>query len=1377
MPYGSAATDVTTPAIASEVNPPVYPEYDTRWLSPDYESKGSLEKASPTVSQVVTYEIGPVEPEAARSFYAEWQPSVEKYLSDVDAIDAAKYENDPFFRLPKGPEDAREIIKARVRQAGGYETLPKLMEEQRFMAQTAEAWKKTIPEDFGTMPYQTRYGDELIPSVREVDRTVKTSVVTDYSTGRPIRHLQIESGPDKGKILPAIENLSNLVEQAVHGSAEDATAARWYLRRLEYAEQASELKSIREKIYGFESVQPETAASKTRRLTEIRNRDGGHWAPLKEGATIPADMDVRPSPYVPGTMDVWIPQGQRTPRYAVGAKDMPTAYFQSGPGVLGPDLTGEGRSLPIRKFQPDPNPVAATTTQETLRDKFVSGEFQGMSAQQVLDVNLAEAKRDLALYRQLAEDGYSPDNLSLSERRRAKPDIKYGEPGKIKVTTAQETPMFGEPVPGKTVSRATPPVPTEQNGDKIMASLEIKWGRYGDLQTGDPYTMAAHKTAWDKSLSIDPGLGKQLPLALDLLHALIYRLPRHLLLADPLTSWTYTMRNMMSNEIMSAIDSPGIYLDGNRWASMKGAFKDTDGSVAEEMVNVLTGGRAPEEFRSAAGKLDEAIVRGKTPTYRLMEKLKIDGISRPFTWKRGLDQSIERSMKIGGYFSPMLKMQVGEQIPILTERMVNYAATRGINVTEQELKDLLWSIRDGNGMFGRDEVYNALYYQGKEVANLDEVAARKYAETASRSWVELGKDALEETTRRTNRVFPSYLNQTNLDHYLSYVTMFHLWPTRAAKFMLEELIRHPYLAVAWWRSHEGMRRYAEENGYPDSVKGLLYLGSSPFGFALWANPSALFMVTALLPQQQDPPDRQGATWIGKQLTEIRNKTGLSAVPFVDAVLNLAGIYGDASMPDIIPSRTADLVLAALDAALVHTGHQAHDPVWDQTMVNARELLSAMMPWSNGVPADNMSGYAYDLVGSMVLQMNPDLAARMTAKGPDGRPTEDAAAAQREYNAIMDNEQDPRYVAAEQAVSDQGLYTKVLNLFFPFSVRAKEMDREETIQLAKEGRLLATEDRTPGQQAAIDTRSMVTATPEAGKVESQRATEKAYGTDRQVALDAGWNAISYYEPSNKQDHILVNGRLYTPSELSAMGEDGRKQLADEWLVSQNGVDEYAAYKDGKYALRDTMPEYAGYTNWASTMRDAPGGVSYARSYLMRISPGYKNYINQLPETTKSDPAKYDSASISIDAYLASQGIAGSAYAKLPGAALDPTALDPTQYLPWAQSGGTGSSSGSSGGYETATQRLERLTKAVAKYKDDMAVFDAKVKAITGGTSYDDLAPLWQVSLDRRLQREGIKKPSKPGILSSYEEWRDTINGGNEDYVKYIEWVMQAEKAAA
>lgn len=1083
--------------------------------------------------------------------------------------------------------------------------------------------------------------------------------------------------------------------------------------------------------------------------------------------------------------------------------------FNSGPNPFGTRDRdpGAGKRAALdaagKMFQAAPIGTASDQAEEIVNRRFRGGQYSGLRYQDVYEkVNLPKAKRDKQIAMQLVERGADADRLTREEikdirlKKKSKiVEIKAKSPAAGQMTIGGMQPNLRQRLTHSRRIEVNLPY-GDLNDDQLLAVLQMEYGRYGDILTDTPEELATHRTATDIAESIDPTMKNQRRLAVDFLHMIVYRMPRTLLLADPLTAWTYTMRNVMSNWMMTTMDNPSWVFSGDGWKAVKGAYSDAtiDKSIAAEMNAVLTGGHIPQELRSTVDKMSEILSREKTPVARALDDLWgptpiLSKLGDAFDWKRGIDRGIERGMKIGTGYVPFLRMNVDSSILTLSKEMEQYAMSRGMSIDQAGLFDRLWGLKDANGVFSRHDVYDSLYYQAVDLGYTEEMA-RKYAETASRRWQNLGKQAELDAVARIERVYPSNLNQTKLDHYLNYIAFFHFWPSRAAKFLLEEMIRHPQYALWWYRAHQGVARMAEEGEYPDAVKGLIKVSSGPLGLALYANPAAFFMVTSLLPAGPDLPDRQGTTWLGEHLTNIKQRTGTGPVPFIDAALNLIGIYGDSYMPDVFPSRTADLALATLDAALVASGHPPHSPVWDQTMENARETFSAMMPWANGgVPAGDASGYIQDVVGSMILQQNPDLWRRMSATEQymdasgvmQTRPTADAAAAMEEYNAILDDEKDPRYTAAEKAVVYGNLFVKGLNLISPLSMRGKPIFRGESIQLANQGRDKKAEglQPTPAESAQIGVRSIVTDSPASRDLKAERAKVQSFGTARQVTLADGYNQIAY-DPITPGTVMVIGNDIYTWEDVMTMSQDDRKALADKWLIANHGLEDYKSYSEGKKALTDSLPSVSAYNDWAGNFRNDDGTINAAyRDRYMELSPGYKAYIDQLPAEVKANPADFDQKSVSQDAFLAASGESTSVYNKPFGDASDISAFRPDEIMGGGSSGGSSGGSKSSTDYETATSRLEKLNKSIAKYDKEMAEFDKKVMEITGGVPFDGLAPEWQASLARRLEREGIKTPSKPATVKNYEEWKalQEKSGLPSDKMTYIEWTIDQASALA
>jgi hypothetical protein len=1034
-------------------------------------------------------------------------------------------------------------------------------------------------------------------------------------------------------------------------------------------------------------------------------------------------------------------------------------------------------------------------------------EFEGMTLRQVFSIFKRKADRIKELHDLLSSLGHSADQFTgkrspsrTTDKLLVNADLKgIQEPG------PQRT-LGGDAALQPAKDRLARMLDPRIDPNEAMAIIEAEWGKFATpgktVGETDAFELALHRSAYEYGKFLDPSMATQMHGAVDFLHFLAYRLPRHLLLASPITSWTYTMRNVMSNLQMQTAAHLKWLASGDLVESYKGTWGNdfAQDSIAAEMNQSLYGSKraqTPSEFGRASDKLDEATQYGPasrrnpykstTPTERffteshLGEKARLPGwIADKFEGKRNLDRRIERTMKIAGGYAPLLKVKVAEQAMMLRDDLIPYAAKNGIPVTALDIEDTIWSLRDTNGMFNHNDVYDGIYRLAR-MANAEEDVSRRFADRAARNWTNRAKTADLDAIAETNRIYPSNLKQTNLDHYLSYISLFHFWPTRSFKFMVEEMIRHPQLAVMWWRAHNGLERMAEEGDYPDVVKGLIRLGASPFGAVLYANPATLFLVTALQPDvnQQDP--RDNATKIGEWLTKIRQKTGLQPVPYIDATLNVLGVYGDEFMPDIFPSRDADLLLKAMDASLVYSGHHMHTPVWDQTMMNVREFITSHTPGTGTVDAGNATGYSHDLIASEILRMNPDLQARMQATQPDGkggtRPTPDAAAAMEEFWSIMDAEDDPRYVAAEKHVSANALYTQAINLVNPFTARANWEERSRTIQAAKSAREKADKDEVPTtkEEAARNLRTFLTDSPESQQLSAQHAADLSVGTEEQRQIQDGWTTIAYATPHDfaAGEAVWVDGKTYYPTDLMVMSRDDRMDLADQW-VEEKGYDaqleEFRALRDEN---RAKLPEYTAYLDWANAGRDYEGGVAMFRQEMSRISPGYKHYIDSLPADVLANPADLDRMSVSMDAYTSSRGQSTSIYDQPPGDALDISAVSPEQFLPGAK---TESSSGFGTGKKepkTAADLLEDFTKTRDDYQGKLETFNKKVRAITGGPGWEDLAPMWQESLQKRLAREGIDVPSKPEKLRIFEEWAGyrAEQGLSTDPMAFVQWLIE------
>ena len=982
---------------------------------------------------------------------------------------------------------------------------------------------------------------------------------------------------------------------------------------------------------------------------------------------------------------------------AHGANPDDVVYMHSGPGGRPGDT--ENDRLPrgsVGNLFTSPNPE---TPHLDVLDRPMTGaanvDVEGMTPRQLIASLSKEAADDQELYQRLAGQGYLPERY----RGKEAPKISL-KTERIKVKTGEVDKVVG----GKTKKVPVYEWRTAQvpNGDpnEVMAALQRKWTHSGDIATESPRVLARERAGWEVLRDTNSKGLRQFPLALDFLHALFIRLPKHLLLADPITSWGYTMRNMLGNLTTSSIGRDGV----REWSirDMIAAGRDPNASVAGDLLDDLGLGirSVPREFTQLSDKMDPSAASVSTPTRRLFQKLHVDFPARIFDWKRGLDHRIERGMKVGGTFSPFLRGFVGEELSLMAKEIESYAARRGIPVTSDEIMTSLMLARTERGMIDQHRVYDAMYRLAKG-SGVDDVSARKMAETTSRQWPGRAKSAYDRAVAETNRRMPVN-RMRNIDRYASWLTIFHFWPTRTAMFLMEEMLKDPRIIMWWQRSHQGLQRMAEEGDYPASVKGLMWLANSPFGFALYANPASLYLLTSLQPDRADYADPNGMTGLGKFLSDLRQKTGLGPMPFIDALMNVSGVYGDTFPANVWPSRTAELAGSALDAMLVHAGHDPGTPVYDQAMVNLRETITNHIPWSDGIPARSVDGYRTDLVASMVLSQNPELLQGMMSTNP-----ETAMTARKAYDAILQNEDDPRYISAEKSVYDQLLATKVVNVFSPLTVSAKIDQRERLIDLNKTGKDIPWDQKTPEQQAASTIRGDVTSTNQDRTLGIQSEEYATMGTDRQRWLGEEWNRI--VNGGGKDwgaghflviaDNIIIEGR-----DLMGMTKEQRMDLADRWVSYKNGSEELAQYRDERKAYVAAHPAIGEYKDYQSTAYDAinAGGGEKFRTDMARSNENFRRALDEKTRSLKGMPSdqqrkELDKWTTSLAAYEAAAGIRSSVY--------DPEPAKIPSAPPWMV--GIGATSGN--GAQTSSgpkSEVAKLEQDIAEYQLASQLFIAQ-----------------------------------------------------------------------
>jgi hypothetical protein len=925
------------------------------------------------------------------------------------------------------------------------------------------------------------------------------------------------------------------------------------------------------------------------------------------------------------------------------------------------------------------------------------------------------------------------------------------------------------------VKKAIKQLRSEQN------RLAQPYSKYLDNPFTDDLNAASNElTGLAYELDVNPDVFKHHSLAVDLVDALIRRSQRHILTAEPITSTGYSMRNIIGNAQVGTIADPAFAEHLTEY--VRQGLRETRDVLRPNAIevpaeNMSLGARTSgdlgrgvqphRQYTKAAewGTAQDVIGIGShTPTRMLAERLHLGKIPKFFDSKRSFDAGWDRAGKLT-FYGHTLRGTANEEIPDLVDLLAKLSVRRDLAVTRDEWTRLLTELRKPEtGVFSPDDVYDAVFRLARD-RGLDTTRARNMAKPAADLWTNLGKRAEDRAIELTNHAFPSQRRMTNADTYLSYVTLFHFWPSRTARLVLEEMIRHPQMYNWWQKSHDGLERMAEEGNYPDSVRMLMYIAESPFGFALYANPVSLYLVTALNPDTPDYPDAKGVTKLGSVLKDIRQQTGLGLAPFLDAALNIAGVYGDSFPPNPWPSRAAELAGASLDYALIRMGHSPGTPIYDNTMAKLRSWVSgsAIAPGTSNVPYRDQSTYTQDIVGSLVLDNNPKLAERIlqTEMGADGRvhPTADATAARIEFAAIMENEDHPEYQQAELDAAAQKVTTLSVNAISPFSIKAKVSSREWAIQGAGDGwdALDAGNEPSPYQAGMMQTRDTVNSTPEDNILQAQENQFYALGSDRQNALSDGWTAIAYPDDTLMGGGlgITIGGTFISRDDLLALEQSDRSDIADAWVAEQGGTEELQAFRDEKAKYIAEHPEYADFDGYKDIAYDYEGGVRAFRLDRAEANPNFNRAMEAKRSDLKDDGMnaklienELDEWATSIAGYEAAQGITGGLYDPEPISTGDQATIDTISKM-----GGTGGFGGGvSGTGKPGKSTAAKLTADMAEYEHDLKIVEGVIRQNGIDIGPDGLSGVTgPYAVDSLNSMFGDLMPQKTKLQRDYEEW--------------------------
>lgn len=648
----------------------------------------------------------------------------------------------------------------------------------------------------------------------------------------------------------------------------------------------------------------------------------------------------------------------------------------------------------------------------------------------------------------------------------------------------------------------------------------------------------------------------------------------------------------------------------------------------------------------------------------------------------------------------------------------------------------------------------------------DDVLAATGSEQLARQWRGLVNKMDAAADAEQNRVLFSY-RMTNLDAKLKYAIMFHYWLSRATLLHTKAAFQNPALMNAYLRGFDGLKQVAEEEGLPAPLRTYYKFMGDVGGWYALADP-----IGALLPYSiardmfaGDDPEKE------RTFDKIVRKTGIFVSPMVEVAAAMLGAT------DKVPDPTATWAIRGyakvfFDYARNHgvdfgTGPGiTEDPV-DRIERKFAETVADLAVWSGMVPFAKKLN-AFDRVANEQTQVLDVLKTQMeneygSLQSWDENRRREFLEAQ---TAIQFDraEENPRAQAALAAWSAGKAGGKAAALVVPAGVQTFYGPRQQRIALKDEGyaALDANTEPTYEQQNAMTATQQINADNEPGA--AQAVTEQdlygKLGTPIEQDIVRNWNMLAH---GTAQDFAKAGTNFvwsadgafqYSVAQVLAMDEEERKALADGYLARNGYETQYKDLRDAQTAFKDKNPISGGYADWVKLGRDKekfPGGIPEFRDLMMRKSESYRKYIGRLNPETRKDPAKFDRASTSMEAYLSLRGIEGSVYKDELGG--DPAAsADVDMWVKMLEN--TGGFGGDQKKYDLSTPegQLRQLKDKIAEYEKKLRVYNNHVLPMSNGIPFEQLPPEFQGLVARRLQAQNIRRPAEPGIVNSYRMWQ-------------------------
>lgn len=520
-----------------------------------------------------------------------------------------------------------------------------------------------------------------------------------------------------------------------------------------------------------------------------------------------------------------------------------------------------------------------------------------------------------------------------------------------------------------------------------------------------------------------------------------------------------------------------------------------------------------------------------------------------------------------------------------------------------------------------------------------------WADRVHRDWQQ-GVSALRGETATSANKWAGNFSQMKIDEFVGNIAKFHVWASRMSALYVTEAMRNPHILVGYMNAIDGLEKMAEEENYPDSVKGFFQLFKSPAGISGYVDPRFFipgFLVGA--EQVYQETGEYGLTKLGEGIQWLQEH-GFPLIETLRAPLYFSGAEGGGNLlPD--PTYGIRDSLGAI-ANLINSagvlGKIGLEQFQQAGVLDAdiREISNAtahaISGWFVNGPL-NLSDRGFKQVplesaeylrgDHEISQIVSDIIER------DGL----ASTPEEHEQMILDAMADPSgdiYQEAYTTWSTQVDAVKAGNrLANPLPMRIRNEAADERARI-----ISGETDATPAEIEAAKTIRDATRSASPEDAALSTALDEYYAAEDHFGQAV---ADSYFRIKNAEipGTFRVNGREYTQWDIEAMDKSERHVLAEEWLqgiTAESGEDARLRMEtrfDAQNAILAENPDLAGAVEFKARAREYGPGIDAFIEETARINPSYAGYLSTIDDPVGSEG--YRERATSYTAAQIAQGI--------------------------------------------------------------------------------------------------------------------------------------------